>query len=327
MPVTAATHPLLSDHLKRLDPNGKIAAIVELMSQTNEILQDAVYVEGNLPTGHRTTIRTGIPLATWRRLNFGVNPAKSRTQQITEAIGMLETYAEVDKDLADLNGNTSEFRLSEDLAFLEGMNQQFATTLFYGDTVNNPEQFLGLAPRYAALGDPSTIGTSYGNHVIGAGNAGGTSMWLIVWGPSTVHMLYPKGSKGGLSHRDLGEVTLLDAAGGQLQGYRTHYQMKTGLCIRDWRYVVRIANINPAALTANFYQLMIRAKNTIPNLGMGRAALYCNRTLKTWLDIEAAAKANVNLTISDYAGQEVTKFHGIPIRQCDAILNTEAQLF
>ena len=50
--------------------------------------------------------------------------------QVTDSIGMLETYAEVDKSLADLNGNTDEFRLSEDRAFIEAMNQAMAQTLF-----------------------------------------------------------------------------------------------------------------------------------------------------------------------------------------------------
>lgn len=65
------------------------------------------FVEGNLPTGHKTTIRSGLPSATWRLLNYGVQPSKSTTVQVTDSVGMLETYAEVDKSLADLNGNTA----------------------------------------------------------------------------------------------------------------------------------------------------------------------------------------------------------------------------
>jgi hypothetical protein len=116
----------LVDWAKRIDDDGKIAEIINLLSQTNEILDDMLWVEGNLPTGHKTTIRTGLPSAYWRLLNMGVPRGKSTTAQITESCGMLETYSDIDVDLVALAGNDRAFRLSEELAFLEGMNQQMA---------------------------------------------------------------------------------------------------------------------------------------------------------------------------------------------------------
>ena len=124
MAVLAENNPTLLDLAKRVDPDGRIATIVEILNETNEILPDMSWVEGNLPTGHRTTIRSGIPEPTWRRLYGGVQPTKSRTVQVTDNTGMLEAYAEVDKALADLNGNTGAFRLSEDRAHIEGIGQQ-----------------------------------------------------------------------------------------------------------------------------------------------------------------------------------------------------------
>jgi len=50
-----------------------------------------------------------------------VVPVKSTSNQIVETCGMLEAYSEIDKDLAMLNGNTADFRLSEDTAIIEGM--------------------------------------------------------------------------------------------------------------------------------------------------------------------------------------------------------------
>lgn len=132
MTVLATTHPTLLDVAKRLDPNGKIDTIVELLNQTNEVLDDLTFVEGNLPTGHKTTVRVGLPVPTWRKLYGGVQPTKSKTTQVTDSCGMLEAYAEIDKALADLNGNTAAFRLSEDSAHIEGMSQEMASTIFYG---------------------------------------------------------------------------------------------------------------------------------------------------------------------------------------------------
>lgn len=326
--VNAQRYPTLVDVSKRLDPNGSVASIAELLNETNEVLDDAVYVEGNLPTGHRTTIRSGLPSATWRRLNYGVKPTKSKTVQVTDTIGMLEDYAEIDKDLAMLNGNTAAFRLSEDQPHLEAISQTLASTIFYGDTDTDPERFMGLAARYATLGTPTgkPSATTYGDHVIDAGGTGSnlTSIWLVVWGPNTVHMVYPKGSKAGILHKDLGEQTLFDDDGGRFQGFRTHYQVKTGMSVRDWRYVVRIANVDPTATLD--YKLLIQAINTIPNIKMGRAAFYCTRSVKTQLDYAAAEKSNVLLSIKEVFGMPQTGFWNIPLRQTDGILETESAL-
>ena len=320
-------NPTLADFAKRLDPDGRVDAIVELLSETNEILEDMAFVEGNLPTGHRTTIRSGLPSATWRKLNYGVQPSKSTTVQVTDQCGMLEAYAEVDKALADLNGNTAEFRLSEDRAFLEAMNQEMATTLFYGDSSVTPEKFMGLAPRFS----DATNAENKDNILSGGGTgSNNTSVWLVVWGPNTAHGIFPKGSTAGLHQKDLGEVTLEDANGGKYQGYRTHYKWDIGLTVRDWRYIVRIANIDVTALTkdasagADLIDLMVQALEIVPNLGLGRPVFYCNRTIRSFLRRQITNKSNVNLSLEDFAGRRVLAFDGVPVRRCDAILNTEA---
>jgi hypothetical protein len=96
------------------------------------------------------------------------------------------------------------------------------------------------------------------------------SIWLVLWGKNTVFCPFPKGSKAGLQHKDLGEDTVIDANGGRFQALRTHYQWKNGLAVKDWRYVVRIANINTSNLVAkpaaNLIKLMLRAIFRIPNL-------------------------------------------------------------
>jgi hypothetical protein len=321
---TALTY---TDWAKRYN-DGRISVIVELLSQTNEILDDMRWVEGNLPTGHRTSVRTGLPQGTWRKLNYGVQPTKSTTTQITDSCGMLETYSEIDKALADLNGNTSEFRLSEDKAFLEGLSQQLAQTLFYGNTDATPEKFMGLEPRFNSVSGTAAIS----QNVIDAGGAGAdnTSIWLVVWGDLTVHGIFPKGSKAGLQMRDLGEQTLLDDGGNKYQGYGTHYKWDAGLTVRDWRYAVRIANIDVSDLAGgsppDLIKHMIKATHKVPSLKTGQPVFYMNRTGRQWLDIQAATKDNVMLKISEFEGRPVREFLGIPIRTCDQILNTEPRV-
>ena len=329
MPALAANNPTLLDVAKRLDPDGKIAAIVEILNATNPVLDDLTFVEGNLPTGHRTTIRTGLPTPTWRKLYGGVQPTKSTTVQVTDSCGMLEAYAEVDKALADLNGNTAAFRLSEDAAHIEAMGQEMASTLFYGNEGTEPEAFTGLAPRY------NSKSAQNADNIIDAGGTGSdnTSIWLCVWGPQTGFGIYPKGSTAGLQMTDKGQVTVenVDGNGGRMEAYRTHYRWDAGLTIRDWRYFVRIANIDVSDLdtvanTKKIIEWMIQASERIPELGKGRAAFYMNRRLREKLRLGILEKISNNLTWETVSGERVMTFDDIPVRRCDALVNTEARV-
>ena len=328
--ATLSTNALtLADWAKRLDPDGKVPQIVELLSQSNEILADKLYMEGNLPTGHRCTVRTGLPSVSWRLLNQGVQPSKSTTAQIDEAIGMLEAWSEVDKDLAMLNGNMNAFRLSEAQAFVEAMSQEMASTLVYGNSSTAPEEFTGLAPRYADLSAANAQ-----NIVVGGGaGSDNSSIWLVVWGPQTVFGIFPKGSKAGLMHEDLGEQTVqtsTDVAGTRLRALQDRWQWKTGLALKDWRYVVRIPNIDISNLVAessnaDLIQLMIKALHRIPNIRAGKPAFYMNRTCFEFLDIQRYNNVKgAGLTYAEVDGKNIPTFRGIPVRIVDALTETEA---
>ncbi|MFZ9370246.1 MAG: major capsid protein [Limnohabitans sp.] len=329
MATLTANNPTLLDVAKRLDPDGKIASIVELLEQSNEVLGDMSFVEGNLPTGHKTTIRTGLPTPTWRKLYGGVQPGKSTTVQVTDSAGMLEAYAEVDKALADLNGNTAAFRLSEDAAHIEGMSQEMASTLFYGNEGTEPEAFTGLAPRYNSLSAQNAD-----NIIDGTGTGSdNTSIWLCVWGNQTGHGIYPKGSQAGLQMTDKGQVTVenADGAGGRMEAYRTHYRWDCGLTIRDWRYFVRVCNIDVSDLstlanTKNLINWMIMASERIPSFGKGRAAWYVNRTIREKLRLGILEKVSSNLSWETVEGKRVMTFDDIPVRRTDALINTEARV-
>lgn len=334
MATLSTNNPTLLDVATRSDPDGKIAVVAEILNETNEILMDAVWIEGNLPTGHRTTVRTGIPAPTWRRLYGGVQPTKSTTAQITDATGMLEAYAEVDKALADLNGNTSEFRLSEDRAFIEGMSQEAAENIFYGDETVDQERITGLVPRYNTVNPATALNAA---NVIDAGGTGAdnASIWLVGWGPNTIHGIYPKGSQAGLQMQDMGEVTIenVDGNNGRMQAYRSHYRWDLGLTVRDWRYAVRICNIDRSELTpdastgANLPELMFEGQERIPNLASARFAWYMDRTIITKLRQQTAAGVRQStLTTEQVGGVMVTSFNGMPIRRVDALAVNEAQV-
>ena len=331
MATLAAGQLTLADWAKRLDPDGAVSAAAELLSQTYDILDDVAWQMGNLPTGHRVTVRTGLPTVGWRALNSGIAVSKSTTAQIDESVGLLEGRSHIDKKLADLNGNTEAFRASENSAFLEAMNQQFTSTLFNGNPGVDPKQFLGLSGRYASLTG------SNAQNLITAGGSGSdnASIWLIVWGPETVFAVFPKGSKAGLTARDLGEEAVADGSGNFYQAMRYLFQWDAGLVVKDWRYIVRIPNIDVSdwigvtgtqatSAATNLIKLMSRAIDRIPNLNMGRAAFYANRTVYSGLRLQALEKSNQVLTINDAMTQfgmprKETQFLGVPLRLVDAL--------
>lgn len=339
----------LLDWSRRVGPDGSIDDIAELLSQCNEVFKDMLWRESNLPTGHKCTVRTGLPSGTWRSLYGGIAPTKSTTAQITDGVGSLEGLSQIDVDLAQLDGDVGGTRMSEDNAFLEGMSQQMATTIFYGNSSTSPTQFTGFAPRF------NTVTTSTAANARNVLNAGGTasanaSIWLIGWGDETCFGIFPKGSKAGLVFEDRGDINFAyDANNNPFRVYTSWFQWKAGLVVKDWRYVCRIANIDTTTVglqgitPPDLFALMSKAVVRLPTMSKrvsgitetdapdepapGIApAFYCNRSVREYLDIQAIRDKNVLLTPKEYAGEPVVEFRGVPIRVVDALTNTEATL-
>lgn len=333
MAVLLARNPTLLDLAKAIDPNGQIATIVEILNETNEILLDMTWMEGNLPTGMLHTIRTGLPLPTWRKLYGGVQPTKGTNAQVTDLTGMLEAFSEIDVALADLSNNKQTFRLTEDRAHIEGMNQEMADTLFFGNEDTEPQAFTGLSPRFNSLSAENA------DNIINSGGSGSgnRSIWLMVWGPNTVHGIIPKGSTAGLKVDDLGEKLMQDASDGsntgRMMAYVTHYRWDAGLAVRDWRYIVRIANIDFSALTLdaatgpNLPDLMFQAIDLIPNMGLGRPVFYMDRSVKTFLRRQLAnLRDQSTLALNEVGGVRTDSFHEVPVRRCDALSADETAI-
>lgn len=335
----------LFDISQGMDPEGKVARTINLLSQTNEMLTDMTWMQGNLPTGHKASILTGLPVPVWRKLYQGVPASKATRASVTDSLGMLEARAEVDKKAYQLNGNSAAWRLAQNVPFTEAMNQNMAETVIYGDATINAERFNGFAPRFSQI-----AGAGNGGNIIDAGGTGSnnTSIWLVGWSENTVTGIYPKGDENvGLHHQDLGELDAFDELNNRYRALGDLWTWDAGLHVADWRYIVRIANINVADLVAQtgtqamtaataIAKLMIRAQALIPNPGMARFAFYANRTTKSLLQVAALDRSQNALAIVPSANQfgAVTpggvrndlNFFGTPIRTVDRILNTEARI-
>lgn len=323
----------LADIAKNMDPDGRPARVIELLNQQNRVLDDMHWQEGNLPFGHQVTVRTGLPTSFWRLANQGTAPSKSTEAQFTEQCGELNQWSEVDKTIADLNGNTSAYRMSRALSAIESLNQEKVQTLFYGNTGTDPEEFLGLSVRY----NDTTAGN--GQNIILGGGAGAdnSSIWLIGWGPNQVFGIYPKGSQAGIEHEDMGLVTVettAGVAGNRMRAYQDHWTWKCGVAVADWRYAVRIANIDISDLVidhsagAYLADLMIQAYHRIPNPENVRLGFYMNRTCFQMLNRQRRNDAigGTGINMSDIDGRNIPTFQysGTPIRIVDQLTETES---
>ncbi len=335
MATLQARNPTLLDLAKSKDPDGKQAVTVEILDEVNDELEDMVWLEGNLATGNLTTIRSGLPQPTWRKMYGGTQPTKGTKVQVTDNTGMLTALSEVDVDLADLSNDLAAFRLSEDTSHIEGMKQEISNILWFGNENTQPEAFTGFAPRFnsttAENGDNIILGGSL------SGQTDNTSIWLVVWDEQLTHGIVPKGSVAGLKVEDLGKILIQDASDGsntgRMMAYVTSYKWFAGLTMKDWRYVVRIPNIDKSLLTndassgADLPDLMFQAMSLIPNLSRGRPAFYMSRTTMTFLRQQLAAATNMStLQIENVGGKMVTKFQGIPIRRVDTLAADEARI-
>jgi len=177
----------------------------------------------------------------------------------------------------------------------------------------------------------------------------------VGWGENTVTGFYPKGSKAGLIQEDLGVIDAFDSQQYRYRAYGELWQWKYGLCVKDWRYAVRIANISvpdmlnqtgTQAITAATWlnKLMIKAMQRIPSMGTSRCAFYSNRHVKMMLSVGALDKSQNALSFTEAVNQYGTvapgsvagagtgmsggilKFMGVPVRTVDQLLLTEAAI-
>lgn len=334
MPTLGQYSLTLEDWRKRLNPQGLTDVVIETMNQTNPILKDMKWAEGNLPTGNMTTQRTELPKIYTRALNRGVQNSKSRTKQVTDTCTIYEAHSKVDTKLLKMMNDPQAFRASEDLAFVESFNQKLAGDLFYGDSDTNPDQFNGFNVRFNKL---SGNKGDAGYQIISAGGTGATntSIWFVCWGDNSVHGIFPKGSQAGLAVEQKGEQLVTDADGLEYYAHLTKFEWNPGLAVRNHRFVSRLANIDASTLfkltsdqKRSIVENAILAKNRIQNLDARvTPAWYVSDNMYSFFETYLIDKNNVHVTRQELAGKcPELYFAGYPIRKCDAILETESAI-
>lgn len=337
MATLSNTYLDLVDIYRRQDPDGNIADIIEVLMQENDVVRHAPAMECNDGTKHRHAIRTGLPSVAWGKLYKGIAQSKANVQQVEDTTGFVEASSSVDTRLLELAGeNGNALRLSEAKPFMEAMNQEIATGIFYHDQKTSPEKFTGLAARYGALG-----GGGAGNQIVDAGGAGSdnTSIWFVTWGEDTTGLLYPSGTQAGVKHEDKGEQRVLDGDGNPYYTMEDVWRWNIGLYVKDWRYNARIANVDVSDMRAgsvDLYDFMRKAyyklqkRRPLTGENKGGTVIYCNRDVLEALDAigtnSGASDNFIRLKPMEIQGQEVLSYRGIPIFETDALINTEARV-
>ena len=323
----------LHDVKKSLDPDGNPAAVIDMLTERNDILDDMVWKEGNELTGETTTRVVSAPIVYDVAYNEGAKESKSGKEQVTEAFGMMEGNSFVDTKVADMMPNRDAWRAGEDRQFVTALNKRLAHNVMYGNRTLYPKQFTGFDPR---LNTPSEDSDNSGYNMIDGGGVGSDNMsiWLIGWSPDTVHMGYPKNSQAGLTIKNRGVVLSSDSNGNPLWVHATNFLWNVGLVVRDWRYVVRICNVDRSNLTkdasggADLIDLMTIAVEVLESTVGVNPVFYMNKAAKTYLNRQATSK--IGSTILSYEDifqrRRVLTLQGVPVRVVEQLTDAEAKI-
>lgn len=321
----------LLDIARETDPKGRPAQIIEVLNQTNPILQDMPAFPSNAPMGNTVTMRTGLPTVAFTKINQGSTRSKSASEKRVDTMGILDGLSEVDSKMRAVIGAArfDAHRRKEDDSFVEAMAQTAALTLFYGNEKTNEASFTGLAPRLNTLASVATGSQVWDSDAAGTGGDL-TSIYVVDMGEKGAHLIYPEGSTAGMTSGDKGEVRVTDIDGNPMMAYVSSFLWTLGLSIEDPRHIGRLANIDVSTALADtglaLGMDLIDVLTSMPDQGGMTRVAYCAKRIVAAFYKQAINKSNASLTIRDYLGKPTPYFWDVPLRACDQISLTESQV-
>lgn len=315
----------LRDYAAQFGASGQELAIAEVLSQTNDIINDMLVCEGNSDAGHEFAVRTGIPKGAFRRAYQGLKPEKGTTQTVLARCGTLGAYSVIDKMMAEKGGNVEAVRGGQSKAVIAGMSDTMADAIIYGGK-DELDKFPGLASHYDDLS--SKVMSS--KNIVNAGSTkakNNSSIYLVVWDTDKVFSFFPKGSKAGISRTDHGLINHHDADGNEYPAYKEYFEWKLGIAVQDYRFAGRVCNIDTTDLAnVDIAGLMQDLEEKIQSVNIGRPVFYMNRTLRSALRKQLGKKANVLYAPDSPTAKPVLKLDEIPVHICDCIKDTESKV-
>lgn len=320
----------LADVFTQTDGKGNITSkVIELLAPACDLINDAYVGECNSKDSNVSIIRTSMPEPEFRAYYQGAAKTSSKTRKVVDTCGQLTDYSVVDKTLCDRQKNPGQFRLNEAKAHLMGFQKKIMKTMLYGDTKNSPLGFDGFARRYSKI---DTKENSIGKQIIDGGATSGdcTSVFFITFGENDTKLLYPEGSKAGIIHQNLGEVTEKDENNKEYQAYKDYWEWTVGLAVGNYKSNARIANISVEKLRSgevDVESLLLDAYYAIDDdreKGSNNTFIYASKEFYKALHKKILNKTNVNLTYGDVGGKKILQFIDIPLRSCKEISMAES---
>lgn len=303
--------------------NGAVLRAVNVLSQTNDWMNDAVFVEANSGFSHVVSRVASRPKGTLRGINQGVNIEFGSTYQVTETMQSRDGQSQVDSALLMNPRTRDQIRRNKDDMFASGMFDELSTDFIYGNPQTDPLQMVGLSPRLEDLSQANV-------HSAGGSGSDLSSIFVIKWNPETgAALTYPTGEGvfDGVQVNDKGEHRVTDDDGKPYFARVTEFVAKIGLSVNDDRCIQRIANIEKAGTGSGEFDpdLLIDALNNLP-AGPGVVSILCNKEVKAQIRKNAKDKANVTHTPDAPFGKPIERFDEVPIRTVEAILSTESAI-
>jgi len=332
----------LAEIMRREDPDGTAAQIIDVLSQENHILDYITWIECNNGDYHEDTQAASEPAGVERAYDEGVTKEAGVTEKIVEPTCMLAGISEVDADKAKRHpGGVDACRLQEAMFFLRGMTKTMVSRLFDGDRGTYPRRINGINQRsdYNALSSSYTFDNAGGN---ASATANKTSVYFVQFGAKMVNLIYPRHGEHGddttpIKSQDFGLSIINQSGTSETKKYPAWQQWFScdfGLFIHDPRCIKRIVNISTSNIDgvddfAWHEDSMIDAYNELEYNGQG-CVIFCNRTVLAQAQKRANEKGNAFFTM-DTEGEgpfarSVVRFMGIPMERVDQIGNTGAEI-
>lgn len=306
---------------KSMDPDGSQAQIIEVLNEVSPMVQDANVKPSNALLGNTVTFRKTLPSFSSVKINQGVTPSITTTEQKVDTIGMFEGAAETDSRFPGILGMADfEKRRRQDLlAFAEKAVEVVHQYLLYGSTLTDEAGFDGFMPRMNAL-NTTDLTKSLVASMGSVTGSDGCSVLVVDWGENACSLIFPKNSQAGLETIDEGKVPVTDSDSKRFFAYVTTLRWKIGLGVEDTRHMARLANVDTSdsllvsPTQGNLFRELTKILNKMPAPGTAQRVMYVPLDLYTALELQAIEKSNLALSLTEYLGQRVPSFKGWPFR-------------
>jgi hypothetical protein len=317
--------------------DNKLAKVYDTITKNTPIVRDLMMVECNKVDTYEHSELTGLPVSYYAKVGAGYLKSKATTKIVKDGVAKIGNRFEVPRETAKLSGNVADFMSKMELYHLQSAMEKIENTIIYGAS-NDPDQFIGLMERFNT---PSTDRTQSGYNLINGGGTGDDNMSVlgIVHSTDTFHGVYPQGHGTGLTIDRIDttgngvdgvEITDPDDSNKKLLGYKRYVEQLLGIAVPSWKGIVRICNIDNSLLTKDFstgadlnnlFQRMMIRLNKVKN---GMKKIYVNDTVYSFIMQQLSNTVGGYGGFAQVQGEEIVRFWGTPIENCDTLTIAEA---